>query len=397
MILYMTQGSTSKELDSCTIIVNWLNVLSYLKGFALTGSLVRMLISVMLDMRGFLMLLIMLLFAFSLSLSVLIPHEEGFDDFRVSPITTFNMMLGNVEAYWFDDPHERHNTSTYYVELHSSGTRATAFSVLADFFFFFFMLLIVIVMLNLLVAILGNTYAKIAEHEHVQMEYERARCIYEIERHFLPNFLKTNKKFFPRFLHVIEPTVAKKGIDDTSEIRIRREFREQVDLIRGEIVAVQEHIDHRVARVLLLLEPGIRIKRNDHPHPFRAVHFHLWSRTFTGGKWRCSACMQDFAAGSQSVQNAHELCFVCEDHYPQAKSNWRPPARCNLALCSVCVRNEVVLPERLIEFNDESGDEMQLLSSDDGHSNILSNRNHNNSELDGDTDDSETEADDDEK
>ena len=53
-------------------------------------------------------------------------------------------------------------------------------------------------MLNLLIAILGNTYSRIASHEKVQMQFERARCIYEIERHFMPDFVKRYNKFFPR-------------------------------------------------------------------------------------------------------------------------------------------------------------------------------------------------------
>ena len=49
-----------------------------------------------------------------------------------------------------------------------------------------------------------------------------------------------------------------------------------------------------MSTILLLLEPGSRIKRFDHVHPLRACHLNLWGRTFPGAKWRCGACMQDF-------------------------------------------------------------------------------------------------------
>lgn len=84
IIMWSNYNYTSPALDATTILVNWINVLGYLKGFELTGSLVRMLISVVMDMRGFVLLLFMLLFAFSLAMTVFIPHEEGFTSIRVS-------------------------------------------------------------------------------------------------------------------------------------------------------------------------------------------------------------------------------------------------------------------------------------------------------------------------
>ena len=372
VIMYYAYGSTSPALDACTIIVNWLNVVSYLKGFELTGSLVRMLISVMMDMRGFLMLLVMLIMAFALSLSVLIPHEDEFADFRGAPVHVFNAMLGNVEINWFDDPHEPLDANgTARPDGYTSGTRRTGFSVLADLFFIGFQLLIVIVMLNLLVSILGNTYSKIAEHEHVQMQYERAKCIYEIERHFLPVFFKSYEKFFPRFLHSLEPEVAKRGREETSESRIREDLKEQVELVRGEVRGLQSHVSRRIFRVSLLLEPGMRIRRRDHEHMLRACHFHLWSRTFTGGQWKCSACLQEFEAtrDADAADGAQgKLCFICADHYPTSSVLWKPPLRCSFTLCSVCVRNEVQMPKTYLGYLDEEGGDKsssESTSSDD--------------------------------
>ena len=71
------------------------------------------------------------------------------------------MMLGNVEMDWFDDLHDDNDSSTYIINNGNptSGSRESGFSVFADAIFVVFMMLIVIVMLNLLVAILGNTYS----------------------------------------------------------------------------------------------------------------------------------------------------------------------------------------------------------------------------------------------
>ena len=290
------------------------------------------------------------------------------------------MMLGNVEMHWFDDLHDDNDNTSYIINNGNptSGTRNTNYSLLADIIFVTFTMLIIVVMLNLLVAILGNTYAKIAEHETVQMQYERAKCIYEIERHFLPRFVKTLPNLFPRFLHIVEPGTAH-HTDETSETRIRRDLKTEIRAIRQEIDSVRDHVDMRVSRVMLLLEPGVRISRRDHNHPLRAVHFHLWSRCFPGGKWRCSSCSQDFDSNEKSLEEHHELCFVCQEHYPQSQTTWRPPLRCSFTLCSVCVRNEVAMPAQFLAYNDVSdvgsssdSDGIVLESSSEGESDEIS-------------------------
>ena len=112
LIMYVQYHETLAGLDATTILVNWINVLGYLKGFKLTGSLVRMLISVMLDMRGFVLLLFMLLFAFALAFTVFIPHEEGFGSIRVSSeletqiqlyclFFCFTLRIGSIVTFLF--------------------------------------------------------------------------------------------------------------------------------------------------------------------------------------------------------------------------------------------------------------------------------------------------------
>ena len=354
------------EIDALTIIANWLNMLGYLKGFKLTGSLVRMLIAVILDMRGFVLLVAMLIMGFAAALSLMLSHEDGFD-MRTAPFTVFNMMLGNIEMHWFDDPHGTIPNETLVTNNGdaTTGTRVTYIAAVADTVFVLFNALIVIIMLNLLIAILGNTYSRIAQHEKVQMEFERARCIYEIERHFLPSFVLRYNKFFPRFLHSLKPAAAKGVNEDTMEIRIREQMTEEIDDLKTEVDALREHMNAQVSRLILLLEPGTRIKRFDHAHSVRAVHLHLWGRTFPGSKWRCSSCMQDFDFLDNKVHETHELCFVCENHYPQQNQKWHPPQSCSFSLCAQCVRNEVGMSQKKLDImaSQIEEDEDELLES----------------------------------
>ena len=352
VIKYLNSGTSSKEIDAVTIIVNWLNMLGYLRGFKLTGSLVRMLIAVVVDMRGFVLLVLMLIIGFSASFTLLLSHEDGFD-LRTSPFTVFNMMLGNIELHWFDDPHMKDQNETHGLKMQNGDlttmTRSSWVAVISDAVFVLFNALIVIIMLNLLIAILGNTYSRIAQHEKVQMEYERARCIYEIERHFMPSFVLKYNKFFPRFLHSLRPASAKGINDDTMEYRLKERMDDIEEKSLKKIEYLRSHMNSQISRIILLLEPGTRISRKDHEHPIRAVHLHLWARTFAGGKWRCSACMQDFDFQDPKVSENHELVFVCENHYPHSKDAWKPPHRCAFCLCSTCVRNEVRMSDNVLE------------------------------------------------
>jgi hypothetical protein len=223
-------------------------------------------------------------------------------------------------------------------------------------------------MLNLLIAILGNTYSRIAQHEKVQMEYERARCIYEIERHFMPGFAMRLETFFPRFLHSLRPASAKGVGDDTMEQRLTENLNDQISLLKNELTHLTDHMNGQVSRMIMLLEPSTRVTRTDHPHPLRPVHMHLWGKTFPNGKWRCAACMQDFDKDEVAVQDKHELCFVCEDHYPTSKQTWHPSHRCAFALCSNCVRNEVLMSAQFLDqlqhHVEDTDDEDELIETD---------------------------------
>jgi len=335
----------------------------------------------------------MLILGFSAALSLLLSHESGFD-LRSSPFTVFNMMLGNIEMHWFDDPHtSTQNQSELIIQNGdiTTGTRSSWVAVVADFVFVLFNALLVVIMLNLLIAILGNTYSRIAQHEKVQMEFERARCIYEIERHFLPSFVLKYTKFFPRFLHSLSPAVAIGMHEDTMEIRIREQMSNEINTLKNDVDELKNHMNLQVSRLIMLLEPGIRIKRHDHDHLIRAVHLTLWGRTFPGGKWRCSACMQDFDFLDHMVSQTHELCFVCEHHYPHSKSMWHPPNRCAFSLCATCVRNEVGMTQQHLQMMashiDEDIDEL-IDSGDDGFVDF-DDENSDDDDYDDDDDDND--------
>ena len=65
-----------------------------------------------------------------------------------------------------------------------------------------FSLLLVVIVLNALIAIMGDTYDKVMEHQRPRALLERAQLLLEIERG-MSAAQRRNKAFFPAYVHAI--------------------------------------------------------------------------------------------------------------------------------------------------------------------------------------------------
>ena len=59
------------------------------------------------------------------------------------------------------------------------------------------------------------------------------------------------------------------------EIRLREQMSDEIGALRGEVQDLKTHMNAQVGRLIMLLEPGVRISRFDHPHKLRAVRCFL--------------------------------------------------------------------------------------------------------------------------
>ena len=185
------------------VYLRWFGVLYYLRGFEVTGTLVRMIIAIIQDIRWFLMVLALAVCAvanfYFLLLNgqrVCFPLEDGtpntdvgceavvdkFSDPGVSLFTISKMLLFGGQDLGYYEP------STYKAAL--------------QMVFALTMLFVVIVMLNLLIAIMGSAHDRIAERTQMELNFLRAEIVLEVEL-FMSAAEKEDKTLFPPFIHVL--------------------------------------------------------------------------------------------------------------------------------------------------------------------------------------------------
>ena len=349
-------------VTSILILLTWLRVLMYLRAYELTGSLMRMIVSIISGMRVFMLIMSILAVGYIASFTVLFPSRIKFSGQRLRiVITFFEAMLGEPTMMaLFGDPAnpvaELNLTSAEFLKNEESWMEEESLVriMFGQLLLIVFYLLVVVVMLNLLIAIMGNAYDEIAQNEDVEMQRARAQAILYIERNILFDFMYNWDTFFPRYLHVLQPH---HGQDDsfeleaahaTAEGRLAIHFNDEMKKMEKKITVMSEKIELKMADMMTLLGAGLLIKRNDHPHQLRHVSYKNWARTIPA--WRCTTCATDYQAKDKRLAAIEPPVFVCNHHYDELMmrdnldEEWQPPAGCDFALCAKCVRNQEPLP-----------------------------------------------------
>jgi hypothetical protein len=170
----------------------WYGVLFYLQPFDSTGPLIRMIFEIIKDIRWFVLVLAIAVIASANAFYVLVrrdtkcAHGGMCSDVYVDPaealFTMFNMLLlGNFD------------TSDYALG---------PYSILLKLLFVGSMLLVAIVLLNLLIAIMGNSYSRIKERQATELTALRTAILMELELDMSDADLQ-RKDWFPSYLHVL--------------------------------------------------------------------------------------------------------------------------------------------------------------------------------------------------
>ena len=103
---YIVQKPMPKIVTSFLILTTWLRVLTYLRAYQLTGSLMRMITAIVLKMRVFMMIMLILGIGYMAAFTVLFPNLLMFRGARMRIfITFFEAMLGEpMMMGMFNDP-----------------------------------------------------------------------------------------------------------------------------------------------------------------------------------------------------------------------------------------------------------------------------------------------------
>lgn len=167
-------------ITSVNSLLLWFKLLYFLRIFEGTGYLINMLIEVVKDMRYFILVLLITIIAFANSYFTISRANDDENEFASTYIDallySYEMALGN----W---------------DLGSMGEVALPYAYIL---FVIATLFNTIIMLNLLIAIISDTYARVQEKRDCAQYQEKARLIFENSllipkyrrlRHCAPNSL----------------------------------------------------------------------------------------------------------------------------------------------------------------------------------------------------------------
>ena len=184
------------------VFFRWFGILYYLQPFKPTGPLIRMISQIIIDIRWFVFVLAISIFAVANSFFVLLNPQRITCDSNDPTIGGCDVTLTK-----FQNP----GTAIFYsftmlilggfdwkVDDFLQGDWQIAVQIL----FSLAMVFITIVLLNLLIAIMGNGYDTIQMEAAMQLSLIRAKMILKQEA-FMNH--DRNKEFFPAFLHVLLP------------------------------------------------------------------------------------------------------------------------------------------------------------------------------------------------
>jgi hypothetical protein len=173
-----------QHVGSLGVLLNAFSLLQLLTPFDSTGPLIKTVLEILNDISGYVALLLILLWGFSVSFAVAMPKNKAFMDANSGPLigllTSFEAIVGSFDMNNFEN-------------LESMV------------FFVLYLSVMVIIMLNLLIAIMSDSYEKVKESEVVEARKLRAETIIAEEK-LMSDRDRANADYFPRYLQVLRAT-----------------------------------------------------------------------------------------------------------------------------------------------------------------------------------------------
>ena len=166
-------------LDASALILLWIGIFNKIRGFEKFSVLITTFTQILYDIRYFTIMLFMLIFAFAMGFKLLVRGQGLFDNF-VAFESVYNLMFGLTELEFFTEDENN------------------AISIAAKIFAMFFLFLVVIVMLNMLIAIMADSFDNVQENLKIQSFRAKARVCADL----LIDFSPQHALFKQEYLHV---------------------------------------------------------------------------------------------------------------------------------------------------------------------------------------------------
>ena len=209
MVIASTVVSTVSMDDNAivSIISGWtfillsINFLNFLRPFDYFGSLIRMITQIFADMKNFIVIQLIFLVGFTLCFMIMLTKNEAFAG-AFAFLTGYEMMLGDWDMENFQAVTIKKFNDT---DVEIPNPLVTSFAIGA---FCLYMFLVPIVTMNLLIAIMGDSYDRVRDNEVVEGRLQKAEILADMDKtwgFWLARNPIQRKKNYPRCFHVLEP------------------------------------------------------------------------------------------------------------------------------------------------------------------------------------------------
>jgi len=134
----------------------FIKFLNFSRGFRNVGPIVRTIFKMLKDIYNFMAVLFLFIMGFSQAFFVLMNHDTQFSNPIVSVLTTFDMVIGGFD---------------------SSSLNQSEYPITCNVLYRLYLIISVIMLLNILIAILENSYVNISSEAENEWKLERAKLI----------------------------------------------------------------------------------------------------------------------------------------------------------------------------------------------------------------------------
>jgi len=222
-----TRHELTVPVASTAVFLMWFKLFAFMRAFERLGALIRMIEVIVVDILPFLGILVVVMVASAYVFYLLFYRYVSFGDpdepqniyarqegeplvlgWNAALFSQFTLMLGDFSTELLEkSPYPR----------------------LVKVVFIMVMLFVNTVCLNLLIAIMGDSYDKVQENAFLEYRREMARVLMEIEI-MMTKKERERKDYFPRWLHVLQPTTHGGPRSRDRWIGRIREIKESVEM-----------------------------------------------------------------------------------------------------------------------------------------------------------------------
>lgn len=176
VILHVTRSPVEYAILSICAALYWSKMLYYFKGNKRLGGISLLTTSMMYSIRFFIVVLAIAVIAFSIIFSSVSQGVPGYESFPKAMLSTYLMMFGEFADFSFFG-----GDGAYVAGLQDQHWSVNFNHVLAIIYFISFSMLVIILLLNLLIAIMMDSYAIMNEDLIKRWRLALSQLVVEIE------------------------------------------------------------------------------------------------------------------------------------------------------------------------------------------------------------------------